>query len=242
MKPVTVNRESGNVLFLILIAVALFAALSYAVTQSTRSGGGSTEREQSLLGSASLTQYPTSLRTAVIRMILAGNDVRNLFFNAPGDFTVSTSVEVFHPDGGGAVHQQTPSDVMATASPGSWVHNANFYIDQIGRDTGSAGNDLIAFMPGVNLATCQRINFQMGLPSSGSGCGAYVDEIPQFDATNADLLENMDEAYTFPNALGEQIVCGTAFYGMSTGCFYDPNLLVNGITGNNVFYSVILER
>ena len=66
------NGESGNVLFLILIAVALFAALSYAVTQSSRTGGGASDGEQNLINSAQVTQYPASVRTAIVRMIIDG--------------------------------------------------------------------------------------------------------------------------------------------------------------------------
>lgn len=80
------QSESGNVLFLILIAVALFAALSYAVTKSTRSGGGSTEKEKATLSSAAMTQYPTALRTAIIRMVLNGVSVRSMYFDAPASF------------------------------------------------------------------------------------------------------------------------------------------------------------
>ena len=113
----TKNRksESGNVLFLILIAVALFAALSYAVTQSTRSGGGSADREQAILSGASMTQYPAALRTSLIRMILSGTAATELEFNPPSGFgaLTTTAQGVFHPTGGGAVYQRGQADLMA---------------------------------------------------------------------------------------------------------------------------------
>lgn len=242
MKQQLVNRESGNVLFLILIAVALFAALSYAVTQSTRSGGGSTEREQSLLGSATLTQYPTALRTAVIRLILAGNDVRVLSFDGPSDFASYSTFGrlVFHPDGGGAVFQQAPGDVMAAATAADWYHNANFHVPLIGRDLGATANDVIAFVVGVNEATCARINDEMGFATTGE-CGTYEGTVPEIElADNAGGIQENLDGTNFATGPGTALTCAggsaDAFDGKATGCFYDTSL------AQFVFYSVILER
>ena len=65
------TTESGNVLFLILIAVALFAALSYAVTRST-SGGGTVDKEQRRIIASEIIQYATEVEQAFKRILLIG--------------------------------------------------------------------------------------------------------------------------------------------------------------------------
>src|SRR5690348_16442752 len=86
------QSESGNVLFLILIAVALFAALSYAVTQSSRSGSGEATSEKSLISGAQITQYPAGVRTDIIRMVIDNNiSIDQLEFNGPSDFGTLTA-------------------------------------------------------------------------------------------------------------------------------------------------------
>lgn len=179
--------EQGNVLFLILIAVALFAALSYAVTQSTRSGGGDASSEKSLVSSAALTQYPASLKTSILRMTVSnGIDMNNLNFEKPGttDYTalVPAATEtgataqtararnaIFHPDGGGATYTNPAKDV-APANTLGWIFNANNEVQDIGTSTPVAGTtvtantaDIMAILPDVSKGICDKVHEQLGI-------------------------------------------------------------------------------
>lgn len=94
------HEKSGNVLFVILIAVALFASLSYAITNSSRSQGD-VKREIDKLNQAEFDNYIANVNLAVSRLTFQGCD--------PIDWTLPEDQEdedktchVFHPDGGGA--------------------------------------------------------------------------------------------------------------------------------------------
>lgn len=165
------SGERGNVLFLILIAVALFAALSYAVTQSTRSGSGDASSETNLINSAQLAQYPAGVRTAVVRMVIGGISVDNLIFDAPANFASVSDLtyNVFHPTGGGAVFQVAPKDLLDPGVSGDWVYSADYQIDGIGMTTGDiSGNEIIAFLPGVSRDVCRKLNSEVGITSANA--------------------------------------------------------------------------
>ncbi len=237
------RSESGNVLFLILIAVALFAALSYVVTQSTRSGGGSTEREKNILSSAQMTQYPTQLRTAIIRQVLGGVAIESVLFNAPGSFGASVNLEVFHPSGGGATFQQAPADLSAGGNtPLTWTYNAEFDVPGVGLD-GAGGNDVIAFLPGISSGICRQVNEELGINVSGCTAGAsFPSGVPQVSTATPTLVNtNMVTGYTFPITDRPNLTgpagCTTVFDRQASGCFADTTG-----TPRYVFYSVLLER
>lgn len=233
------QSQGGNVLFLILIAVALFAALSYVVTQSTRSGSGSADREKNVLSSAQMTQYPTALRTSIIRMVLAGVGIEQIVFNSPSNPIASTNLMVFHPNGGAAGYQDAPADLSATGtSTLGWRYNANFQVPGIGVD-GSGGNDVIAFLPGVSDGVCKQVNEELGIDITN--CTGPVNGVPVADAavTNALVNELQDDNYTFPTGTEPSLNCdgastSQAFARQASGCMK--------VGTENVFFSVLLER
>lgn len=230
MKITKANQgQRGNVLFLILIAVALFAALSYAVTQSSRSGGNA-NRETNLLNSAQITQYPTGVKTAALRMIIDGTSVSNIYYTPPANFGTSSDRYVFHPTGGGAAYSEVPSNLMASGSAGVWKINGQFAIN----DIGTATEDIIAFLPDINLDVCKKINVELGLSATGDPSlfgsdvsAEYVKNYADYGPNNVTTFDTTPT--TFP----------AAFDGESFGCFENGN---SAGSGDYVYYHVITER
>lgn len=166
----TNDTQRGNVLFLILIAVALFAALSYSVTQSMR-GGGDAGDETTRINITPLINYAVSVRSSVLKMLIEGSDINLLEFNPPAEFANCTAGFrrcVFHPSGGQGTHTEGNPDAMNNGLPGEWVFNGANEINNLGTSNGvdassPATADLIAFLPGIKQEVCLKINQEQNI-------------------------------------------------------------------------------
>lgn len=235
--------SSGNILFLILIAVALFAALSFAITQSTHSNGGNAGREETTVNSSVLQQYTASVRGAVTRMLVNEVDITELQFNPPSDFSslTSPSFGVFNPSGGSIIHQIGPLSIIDGTSDnpsGQWVFTMHFEVDNIGTSAAGSlnGNDLLALLVGVKQTVCEQMNLKLGIP---------VSPFPTISGTtySSDLIANMntyymDNDYVLP-ATESVIGAGvgdSALSGLNEGCYYESS------ADDYVYFSVISGR
>tara|TARA_B100000686_G_scaffold332632_1_gene397606 strand:- start:782 stop:1525 length:744 start_codon:yes stop_codon:yes gene_type:complete len=174
--------QSGNALFLILIAVALFAALSYAVTNSGRGGGG-IDRETAQISSAQVVQYGAAIEQAILRLRLIngcqdtqisferapydGSDTDYFYNNGVSDF----SCHVFHPNGGGVAYTDLPAGLndgsdyffhSYSCISGVGTGRATSNSDTTCNSTGTT--DLVLFIPSIDLQTCLSINRSAGIP------------------------------------------------------------------------------
>lgn len=243
------KSQRGNALFLILIAVALFAALSYAVTQSTRSGVGQ-DRETDLAESAALVQYPVSIKTAVMRMVIGGIEESNLEFNSPSELSscTSSSVCVFHPDGlGGATYQiPHPDQTVALVDTynlgfgGFWTFSGHYEVENIASSVASsfAGNEITAFLVGIEQSMCETINERLGITAmpvfDSAQMGESLLDIPSF---------YMDESYSPPaseHIIGPSNPNSQAnthlLSGRIHGCYFEEDI------ETYVYYHVLVER
>ncbi len=229
--------ENGNVLFLILIAVALFAALSFAVTMTTRSGDEGTDTEVSKIGSASLVQFAAGMRGAILRMETRFNQIE---FNPPEEFDNCTSGFkrcIFHPAGGAASYSMSAASVMAGGVPRPWIFNGANQVKNLGTSTGGDAAlpetaELIAFLPGISEKFCRGLNKDLGITGIPEESGILY--------TSASAMVNPDRSTpTFMAGNGATIGSPTGtnvavLDGHVYGCFSQG--------GTYVYYHVLIEQ
>lgn len=215
------KAASGNVLFYILIAVALFAALSYTVAQSGRGvSGSSMTRESDRLRALEFVDYASGLHSAVSLLRARGCAEEEISFE--NDFSSANYTNPHAPSDerchvfslrGGAVNYNNAYDQVFT---GSYIIS--------GLET-----DLIVDIR-VDLSTCQALNDVLNI-NAGEGA-------PLQDKLSAGVPFQGD--YTIaPTASSNQRIIAEIYREKGTGC------RTNSGSGNSAVYqyhSVLISR
>lgn len=236
------DKEKGNALFLILIAVALFAALSYAITQSGR-GGGSIDREEAQIAATQFLDQANLYHNTIMRMMAAYgvdetelsfvNDVWPSFLNGAAQYEnpncITDTCKVFHDAGGGGLYQFPPDKLVFQPLTNPYTHfSASFYIPGVGADNRA---DLIAAFR-VNQDTCVRINNALGIDNPGGAPPEIPGSAGSFNSPFKGTFNT--SAMNAFNTMPAEVT------GLFAGCVNQDHGFYSGDFA--WFYSVILPR
>lgn len=211
------SEEHGSVIFYVLIAIVLFAALSFAVGRMNR-GSADINRETSALRSSELLQYAAAVKSAVQAARVAqcqdsdisfANNFSSTYDNAN---TVSNECKIFSP-AGQAVFWQKPSDNISNGR--DWIYSGATQIQGIGTDCGDEScSDLMMVLEDISEMLCIRLNENLsvtnpsgappadsgetftkftGTYSYDSGAGPLGDEDAALDAKPAACYQDSDD-------------------------------------------------
>ncbi len=166
------KSNSGNVLFLILIAVGLFAALSYAISSSNRTGSGDASSETSLIASSEIIQYASGLENAITylrttercatdelsfeRSPFDGSDAAYVNPSAPVTFIC----HIFHANGGRVANVKPPKN---SNDGRDWAY-IEARVNGIGADQSACGiecNEILVVLGGLKKSTCEKLNLRL---------------------------------------------------------------------------------
>ncbi|MCC6597794.1 MAG: hypothetical protein IT559_03300 [Alphaproteobacteria bacterium] len=187
------NAQSGNVLFYILIAVVLLAALSFAVSHSGRGNIQQVSAERARLQAAELLEYANDMAAGVGQLRLRGVAVTALCFDharwGGADYTHGACGDVrnriFDPEGAGLFWKNVPAEALdSTATPDAlWHIYGDNEVQDIGTTAGDAsGADLLLVADALTLSVCQSLNGLLGVTDvsdappvdTSYGTGFYV--------------------------------------------------------------------
>jgi len=222
------HSEQGGIIVWIMVMVALFAALSYAVSQGSRSGTQSISSEQANLAATEILDYAAAVRRVVQELQINGCADTEISFqangnsgyvnpNAPSD----NSCHVFHPSGGGI--NASPDDSFETMDSITYV----------------GASDLLGIGTNCTDPACADlyIRFRFIGVAGQSLCGVLNEKMGHTSLNPAPSTSHMLGAPIFQGTYGTHEANTIDFDGKSAACF---NYSIN--TDTNLFYFTLIAR
>ncbi|MCE7887765.1 MAG: hypothetical protein DYH13_09745 [Alphaproteobacteria bacterium PRO2] len=240
-------KEKGSVLFILLIAVVLFAALAYAVARMMQGGNPDIINvEQSRLAGNEILAYAQSMRQAA-QTIKISNGCADMDISVENGAVAGythTSVatdncKLFHSDGGGLVYQPPVAEWLddsispAPALRGQWYFPANTCVPETGSagagcESDSADNEaIIAVLPYIKKQLCIQINNLLGVTNPGGN--PPVETGNGWTAGNTKYTGAQADAETLDQA------------GKMAGCF-EGDAASNPGAGTYHFFKILIPR
>lgn len=168
-----------------LICVALFGMLAFAVTRGQRGNMEALTTEKARLAASDVIQYGSSLRPIIDRMLLLNGvqDTDNpvgagLLFSAPDAFTAPNKRELFAADGGQASYMTPPPEACLDTC--AYAFTGQYTVTGLGDD---AKPELSMILVNVPKKVCEMINVVAGLGSS-IPTGGELATVAPFNGTN----------------------------------------------------------
>lgn len=231
------RKEEGSVIFYILIAVALFAALGYAFTSSMNDTSPEQGNEQEgMVYAQELISYSQRIDRGVQRVLDQGCSENDLSFY---DSAVTELAGYIHtPDGdsqckvfhanGGAVSWQEPANRVNDGS--EWVMTGQNRVSGVGSNTAGTGNELVIILPKVGKQACMQANKLLNIITANKEPPVEIDNVSLTPYTGTFASNNDIQS------------SGGELNGQRTGCFEATQIDGAGATNTYYFYHVLIAR
>jgi len=234
---------------MILVAIVLIGALTAAIQSTNRSEGTGIDREQLVIRASEVQRYASELERAVNYIMQDGKSESDIRFAHPdahsdyGDLSADAdpSDQVFHVSGGGAQYRVSPGDIHSSTG-NQWEFYAGTHIPGMGT---ASRAELIAVLPNVTDAFCEKINElngQTGTPTDTGAAAAAGSSAG--DCLTVGALGRFGGGQTFYSGSDMNSVDETSFAQDPTtsAARPAPQACVVCASGGNHFYHVLLAR
>lgn len=230
------TAQHGSAFFVILIAIAMFAMLSYAVSKGGRVSQTSLTTEQAKLIAEEVISYGQGVGTAVGQLRLRGYTDTQISFQgalSAASYTNPNCTEdgckVFSIGGGKMISQKPP----AGANDGSdYYFSGKLRVDGVGTGKGGAAVvshiDLLIILPNVKLEVCKEINKLVGTDRLATN--------PPKDTIDSTYLGTPFQGVYGP---GPQTIGQSGFQGFPSACYEGGG---NPAAGTYHYYNVLVAR